>query len=468
MSPISIFNQNSSLKSFLQKLAWVMAGEGVIRITRLIAAIFLARYLSPSAFGMVAVVLTCDEIARVLTRNGIGQKIIHCRESELLGVCRKAYQLNWWVHSFIFVTLMVVSKPIANAFNQPDLQFMIMILALTYLIYPWSMVQVCLLQRKQKMKQISLYTAYQVGLDNLLTAVLVVEGVGVWSVIIPKLIVAPIWVYLYRKASSWRYSHFTQASVYQWSEFREYSLPIFAVELLKTLRQYLDRLFVAAIFGLDVLGLYYFAINAGSGLSLALIKAYITVVFPDMCTKIRAVNKLVNSTNKLWSGFYYQANKRYLQFVVPIIALQFILAPYYVPIVFGQQWIPAITILMVLCTASVFQGFSEISSQALRSFDETKHDFKFNQISTIFYFVFIISSAFLGFQTGKALLSLSLSILAHSLIFAFLHAKFVKQTLSEKYMACSMKHSNTLLSVRALNQSSSSHEIPIGGSTYVK
>ena len=422
-----IINQSQST-DFAKRLGWMLTGEGVIRVTRLVTAVVLARSLTPIEFCIAALILSIDEIIKVITRNGIGLKIIQFQEQQLKSVCQRAYQLNWFVHILLFTTQMLIAKPLAMAFSFDSLQALLSVLALTYLIYPLAMVQVNLLQRQQNMRLTSLFFAIQIGSDNLLTAMFALSGFGVWSIILPKLIVAPIWVICYRLTIAWRYNR--SAPKCALAEIAQYAVEVFGVELLKALRQHADRVFIGFLLGLDALGIYYFAVNAGSGLSSALIKAFTTVALPDVCQQGRkgSITKLA-----VWLDQYQSLLKRYFIFVVPLIVLQLITATWYVPIIFGQQWVTAIPVLMVLCAAMIFQGIIDTGGQIFRASGHTRQDFKVNLMSTVTFFAAICAAYWLAPLTDMRLFLIAIATLLNTVIFAAIHCHMVRTTMSACY-----------------------------------
>ncbi len=418
----------NTVPNFIQRLSWVFAGEGAARVTRLLTAIVLARYLTPLEFGFAALVLSVDEIIKVITRNGIGQKIIQCKESQLDSVCHRAYQLNWFIHLFLFVTQLLLAKPLAIIFGYPELQGLLSVLAFTYLIYPLAMVQVNLIQRNQDMKKTGVFFAAQVGTDNLLTAIFALLGMGVWSIILPKLIVAPLWVVLYRRSHIWRFNPETHKCA--WSDIVQYSLDVFGVELLKTVRQQADRILIGFLLGLDALGIYYFAVNAGSGMSMALIKAYTTVMLPDVCHQAKKLKSIARCD---WVALYFNALKRFSWFVMPLILLQLIAAPWYVPVIFGEQWAHAIPVLMVLCAAMLFQGIIDTGSQILRASGQTQKDLFFSVTFTAAFFFSIGVGYSLSSTSDSRLFLIALATLLNTFMFAVIHIFLVKNAMSELF-----------------------------------
>ena len=413
---------------FIQRLSWMFMGEGTARITRLLTAVVLARYLTPAEFGVAALVLSVDEVIRVITRNGVGQKIIQCQDFQLSNVCHRAYQLNWLIHILLFVTQLLLSKPLAVIFGFPELQNLLSVLACTYLIYPLSMVQVNLIQRDQNMKKTGMFFAAQVGTDNVLTAIFAFLGMGVWSIILPKLIVAPLWVFLYRCNHSWRYKRGSEKCA--WSDIVQYSTDVFGVELLKTARQHADRLFIGFLLGMDALGVYYFAVNAGSGMSQALIKAFTTVTLPDACAQDKGSKSFVLNH---WVNVYLSALKRYAVFILPLIVVQLVTAPWYIPIIFGEQWVHAIPVLMLLCAAMIFQGMIDTGSQIFRASGRTQPDLLFNSVFTVTFFIAIVVSCQLSSVPNTQLFFIAFAVLLNSVVFAVFHFILVKTSLFEAF-----------------------------------
>jgi len=358
-------------KSWLSQLAWLFAGEGVSRVTRIVTAIVLSRFLTPLEFGLAALVLASDEFIRVFNRNGIGIKIIQAAEEELDATCQGVYKINWALNITLAVLQVILAAPIAAYFNYPELSTMLQVLAISYLIYPLAMVQVYRVQRRQDMRTTSLVFGLQVGLDNLLTAALVLMGFGVWSVIIPKVLVAPVWVYCYYRADNWRFN--PNRAAMSVNQVWRFSRNVLAVEVLRTARLSWDRLLIGATLGIETLGIYFFAVNAGSGMALSLIKAFNTAVMPRICRSLRSNDAELKNTLQ---RDYLSAIGFYSLFIVPIILAQLIFAPWYVPVVFGEQWQSAIHILMILCGAMVFQGGIEVCSQVLRAHNRTGLDLR--------------------------------------------------------------------------------------------
>ncbi|MHC5831979.1 MAG: oligosaccharide flippase family protein, partial [Nostoc sp.] len=99
----------------------------------------------------------------------------------------------------------------------------------------------------------------------------------------------------------------------------------------------IDYLIIGRFLGINALGIYYFAFNAGLGISQNVINAFTSALFPHLCAARGDLKELKER--------YFSSLKFTAIIVVPLILLQSSLAPFYVPIVFGQKWVTAVPIL---------------------------------------------------------------------------------------------------------------------------
>lgn len=357
----------------VRNMGWSLAAEGMVRVSRLLTAIVLARTLLPEDYGLAAIALTTNELVKVLTNTGIGQRIIRARDHELAAVCNTAWRLNWAVCGSLTVAQALVAIPVALYYDSPSLGWMIAGLGLVYLMMPLGLVQCFLVMRDNRLKVNALVAGGQVTADNLLTAVLAIAGLGPWAVVAPKVIVGPIWVIAMRRAHSWHYN--PAAGHAPWREVLGYGRFILGSEIVKALRLNADRLIVGAALGLEAVGIYYFAFSAGLGLSMALVGAFTLALFPHLCDSLDDPDAL----RRRWRG----AVGLCAAVFVPIIALQAILAPWYVPIVFGDRWVEAIPVLALLCLSALPRPFAEGAAQLLRAVGQPEVEARFNTWFTV-------------------------------------------------------------------------------------
>jgi PST family polysaccharide transporter len=407
---------------FLRNIGWMGLSEFFIRLSRLVTTVILARFLSPEDYGLAAIVLTSHEFVRVFTRNGIIDKIIQSDADELEGICRTAYSLNWLIATVLFVGQCLAALAIAGFYGNTRLIAPICLVSFTYLIYPWVAVNVGLIRRENRLHILALITSIQISVDNLLTALFALSGWGMWAIVAPKLIVAPLWVGLFLYYHPWRMGQ--SFTLKYWRRITGFSTRILGIELLTTFRENVDYLLIGHLVGVQALGVYYFAFNAGLGMSLSVINAIRVSLFSDLCT--------LKSNAKQFTQRYTQSLCKIALVIVPLVVLQASLAPFYVPLVFGSQWVSqgAVPILMVICCSALSRPFADAASLMFRAFGRPYLELRWNVLFTGILATAIWVGTYWGIL-GAAIAVLLTHLLLQPLYTAWATCKILRQFLPE-------------------------------------
>jgi teichuronic acid exporter len=357
---------------FVQNIGWMGASGAVIRIFRLITTVGLARFLSPYDFGLVAIVLTTNEFVQVFSRNGIAAKLIQADEADIEELSQSAYWLGWLVFISLFLLQCLAAFPIAWFYHDNQIILPICFMATSYLLIPLADVQAARIQRENRIKVIALSNTLQITTDNILSLALAFGGLGMWAIVLPKVLVVPIWIYVICSNHSWRpQGKFTTK---HWGNLLDFGRNVLGVELLKTFRNNMDYLIIGRFLGLQELGVYYFAFNAGLGISLGVINAIDTSLFPHLCA-------VRSDLSQLWER--YRSSLKTIAFaIVPLVLLQSSLAPFYVPILFGQKWVAAIPVLILICLSAIPRPFADATSHLLLAVDKSQIDLRWNLLFT--------------------------------------------------------------------------------------
>lgn len=364
---------------FIKNASWLGAAELINRVLRLGTTVVIARMLSPYDYGLVAVVLTTNEFSNVFTlRSGIGSKLIQANEEDVEVLADTAYWMNWLLCIAMFVIQCLAAFPIGWFYGSQEVIFPICVVALTYLMLPTFAVQNALIYRENRIKIPALCNALQALVVNVLTIVFAFLGFGIWAIVLPIILSLPVWIIVNRINHPWRSRK--PFSLYRWREIAGFSLNVLGVDLLTKTRANLDYLLVGRMIGIDALGIYYFAFNAGLGISLNLIQALTWSLFPHLCDS--------RGNREQLKERYFGSLKVIAAIIIPWVFLQSSLAPFYVPIVFGSKWVTAIPILIIICLSAIPRPFSDAASMLLQSVDKSRIDFYWNIIFTT---VFVVS-----------------------------------------------------------------------------
>lgn len=308
------------------------------RIVRLGATVIIARKLAPEIVGEAALSLTLFEIVRVLAKTGVGQRIIACPAEQLAPTCNTAHRLFWlWSWALVAMQL-AVAAALGLIFGRTLAASMLAVLSLVYLLMPGGLVQCHLAMREGMTGRMARTAATQTISDHVLTAALLLAWPSPWSVVLPKLLTAPIWLIMSRANRPWQRD--AAAGQVPVRGLVHFSGAVLLAEALFAVRTQCDNLIIAALMGTSALGTYFFAYNAGIGIVSSLVTAFGTVAFPILCAA-----KPGEERGKAMRKVSLIA----LSLFVPLIALQALAAPFYVPIVFGLHWASAARLVAILC-----------------------------------------------------------------------------------------------------------------------
>lgn len=364
---------------FIRNVGWLGAAEVVNRVFRLGTTVTIARMFDSQEYGLMAIVYTVFDFATVFTlRGGIGAKVVQADEQDVKAICDTSYWLNWILCGTIFVVQCLAAFPIAQFYGNQQIVLPLCIAALTYLMLPLFLVHDALIQRENRLKVTALCNATQSISSNIIIVSLAILGMGVWAIVWAMVLTTPVWIVITWKNHYWRPPK--SFTLQGWQEIANFGKNILGVELLDKLRMNLDYLIIGRFLGIEALGIYYFAFNAGYGITMNVINTFMSALFPYICA--------VRGDYKQFKQRYFSSIKKVTLVAVPFILVQSLLAPFYVPIVFGSKWTTAVPVLIMICLSVIPRIFGWSSSLLLNAIDKSNINLR---IYTIFTTIFAIT-----------------------------------------------------------------------------
>ncbi|WP_110675754.1 oligosaccharide flippase family protein [Salinicola sp. RZ23] len=334
------------------------SAEMINRVVRIVAIVVIARQVSPNIMGVAALALSLFEVVRALANAGIGQRIIAADVDALAATCNTALRLFWcWCLGVAAIQLVLAAG--LHLFGMQEIPLMLALLSGVYLFMPAGLVQVFLLMREERFGTIARIATVQNVSDHLLTLLFVLLWPSAWAIVLPKLVTAPVWLVLVRRAKRWVPQH--EAGYVPWRTFMGFAVGVLITEMVNVARTQLDKLIVGAVFGVKALGIYYFAFNAGLGITTSFVMALGQILFPYICR----ADGLADRRRRCRKGLMLA-----LVVFMPVLLLQVCLAPWYVPFIFGAQWTPSAPLVSILGLGAMPMIFAAVASAWLRALDQ--------------------------------------------------------------------------------------------------
>lgn len=368
----------------VKNIGWLTASQIFRRVIRIAIVVVLGRSFSTEEYGLMAIIFAITDFANVfIQKGGIAPKLIQANEEEIEYLTDTAYWTNWVLCVSIAIVQCLVAFPIASFYDNEKLVLPIILMAAIYLVNPFYAVQDALLRRENKLKIGAIATAISSFISQTLIVVLALMGMGIWSIVYALLISQACWLIVYRRNHTWRPSG--KITFKGWRTIFDFSKYPLGIEMLNYLRSNIDYLLIGRFFSVDQLGLYFFAFNAGLGLSLTAINMVSNSVFPYLCEARENMISLKKS--------YMRSIKICAAIIFPLVIVQSSLAPIYVPIVFSEKWIPAIPVLIIICLSALPRPFALVAEQLLLTVDRGVDGLKWNIFFTVIFTIAIVIAA---------------------------------------------------------------------------
>ena len=348
---------------YIRNVGWLGGAELFNRVFRLGTTVTLARLFSQEDYGLMAVIYTTFDLASVFTlKHGISAKVIQAAAEDVKVIANTCYWLNWILCGSLFLLQCLIAFPIAYFYQNTTLLLPICITALVFLFMPLFTVNSALIERENKLKVIAMCNAGQSFVNNLIIITLAFLGMGIWAIVCGLVLSMPVWIIITWKYSDWRPPK--KFALERWQEIVNFGKNILGVTILKRLRMNIDYLLVGRFLGVEALGLYFFAFNAGSGIITNVVYAFTSALFPHLCevreNKIQLKKQFLSSLKSIALT------------IVPLVFLQCIFSPLYVPIIFGQKWASAVPILIMVCLSVIPRTFYWTGGMLLNSVNKTQ------------------------------------------------------------------------------------------------
>ncbi|MCA0872929.1 oligosaccharide flippase family protein [Seohaeicola saemankumensis] len=326
-------------QGFLRNLMAYSVSEVAAKSSRLLVVIAISRSMDVAQIGLAAAAMAAGDILKSLTENGVGQRIIAAQDRDLEATCVAARRIFWAWCLGLFAVQMLIAALVVLVLGNPLLGGLIALLAAEYLFMPAGLVQAALAMREGRLQQTAMIAGGQVVGANLMSALLVFAWPSALALVLPRLLAAPIWLVAMRRLRPWRKPDGVRPE--RLRPFVRYGAPVLGVEIVKALRLQADKLVVGLLLGAEVLGLYFMAFNAGLSLATSFSMAFSTVVFPHLCASPDRTAAL------------RQSMVLAVAVITPIVVLQALLAPVYVPMLFGPGWDGISTVVSILCLSAI-------------------------------------------------------------------------------------------------------------------
>ncbi len=340
-----------SLKSkAISGVKWTTLSTVVVTILQLVQLAILARFLDPSAFGLMALVMVVIGFSQAFLDMGISNAIIHKQD-----ITREQLSTLYWVNILagilLFGIISLVAPFVAEFYKEPELTELIMLVAITFIIQPFGQQFMILWQKEMRFSEIAKIDIVNKSISLLVSAYLAYKGYGVYALVYGTLagIISQTVQFMYIGLKEHKPSFVFRVS--EIKEFLSFGLYQMGEKSINYFNSQIDVILIGKLLGTETLGVYSIAKQLIMRPAQVINPIITKVTFPTMA-------KVQNDMKQLKNIYLKTIN--YLSSVnFPIYVFLFIMSQEIVIILFGRDWIMAAPIVQIL---SVYGALRSIGS----------------------------------------------------------------------------------------------------------
>jgi lipopolysaccharide exporter len=423
-------------KSAASGIKWTGFSTIAIAGLQFIQLAVLARLLSPEAFGLVAMIMVILGFAQAYADMGISNAIIH-RQDTTKDQLSSLYWLNILAGILVFLLLLLSTPLVVTLYREPRLAELMQWAALIFLITPLGQQFQILLQKELQFKTLSIIEMLATLIGTIVAVLTVMNGQGVLSLIWGQLTTSLIKALMLAKVGWKRWQprlRFKYADLHGYIGFGLYQMGERSINYFNSR---LDQLLIGVLVGAQALGYYNLAFNLVI-LPASKINAVIGRVAFPLFAKIQFDNE------RLKRG--YLSVIQLLSLVnFPLLFGLAVVAPIFVPLVFGEQWLPAVVLVQILSFVALLRSIINPVGSLLLAKGRADLGFNWNLMIFILQVPGIFLGGYIGGVLGIALAVLGLLILYSILNYLILIRILIGSCLREYIMSMIPAFSLSLL-----------------------
>jgi O-antigen/teichoic acid export membrane protein len=313
-------------------------------ITILISAI-LARLLTPSDFGLIAMVVVFSNFVAIFSGFGLTSAIVQKKE-----VSDEALSSSFWINvglGALLTMALAASAPLIAAFySQPRLTPLVVFISTTFFIASFGSVQRALLTRRMNFKALAVIDICAIGISGPIAVFLAFSGYGVWSLAWYTVLSSVFTVVFTWIVARW-VPHFLLGLQHMKGLLR-FGANLTGFSLVNYFALNMDNLLVGRFLGSAALGFYNLAFNLLVFPASNISSVVGRVMFPAL--------SIIQHDKQLVRDAYVTANRYIAAISFPLMIWVLVTAPQLIRVIYGPKWIPVIPLVQIFALAAIEQS----------------------------------------------------------------------------------------------------------------
>lgn len=353
--PHAVVDDATLKKSLVHGVMWTGSIKWIAQLVSWPVMIVIARVLTPSDFGFVALVTVWTRLIMLLTEGGVGGAIVFgpvLQERQLRQLNAVASGLS----VLAFLAASALAFPVARFYRSPDLAWVMIGIAVTFLLEGAMLIPTARMRREMRFKELALADAGRAIVDSLVTLTLALLGARYWA------LVGGYGAGVLAVAVTTMCLRPTRLQLPRWRDVGatlRYATDLLLTSLTSFLYSSADLLIAGRLLSSSAVGAYSFAGTLAYAPGEKLVSALTRVtpsVFGSLGSDRQGIRRYVERITRLLGIV-----------ILPVLGGIAATAPSLVPVLLGPQWSAVAIPLQLLCIHAAIIAVTGIVPQVLQS-----------------------------------------------------------------------------------------------------
>lgn len=397
---------------------WIAVSQIARLLSQVANIVILARFLSPSDYGLMGMAMVVTNLALLLRDMGTAAAIIQIKEinDEII---TSVFWLNVIVGFIVCIIILLTSTLVSSYFNAPALMLVLCGLSLIFPISSFTAAQKALLERRSAFRPVAQAEILSIILSMIFAVLAAVAGWGVYSFVVQSISAAIIASILLWVESDWHPS--IKPSLSKINEVLPFSGHMTGFQIIFYCTRNLDTVVIGKMLGSGALGMY----SVASKIMLLPIQNISWIASRALYPVMSRNQEKLSETGKL-----FLSTVGFISFITaPLMVGIFVLREPFVLHALGVKWFEVTNILLYLAPIGYIQSIVGINTTVLMAQGKTKYLMAFSVFSGLVLTTAFIIGAKFGVQ-GVALGYLLASILS-AIPALYMSTKLIQVTILE-------------------------------------
>ena len=331
----------------VQSLTWAGTSQIMRFISQFVVTAILARLLAPGYFGLLAMATVFIRVLSMLNELGWRHALIQYQK-----VDERHYSSIFWINivfSLLCTLLLVLATPlIAYFYGQPQIEPILYVLTLTFVIDSFVIVQRAMQMKALDFRRVAIIDMISFVCGSIVGIGLALSGYGIWSLVFQMIALKTVATILLWCSTSWKPKFFFSLTAVK--DIFQFSIYYSGFTIVSCFKNNIDFLLIGKFLGPELLGYYILAFKL-----MMLPTRNISWVFRRVT--FAAFSKIQNDKAKVREN-YLKVIKTVALITFPIICGTFAIAPELVTVIVGPEWAPSIILIRIFCISGLLRSIN--------------------------------------------------------------------------------------------------------------